>query len=115
MTREQKEERIKKQDGKAFSNYNVKIRRSYLNPKYHLKKQAGHVITPTGLLKVFELTPFKRVPSFVGRYYRDKKRGSPELKIDISGISNGEKHRFRHGRGRIRWALRRKDFEQPRP
>jgi hypothetical protein len=99
MTREQKEQRVQKQDGKAFENYNIKIRRSYLNPKYHLKRQTANVITPTGLLKVFELTSLTTGPSFTGRYYRDSKQTAPELKIDIDRVSPGEKQRFKRGRG----------------
>ena len=98
MTRKEKEERVKQEDGKAFENHNIKIRRYYLNPKYRLKKQRGNVITPTGLLKIFELTPLATGPSFTGRYYRAKKGTSPELKIDIDRVSPREKQRFKRGR-----------------
>ena len=34
MTRKEKEERIQKEDGKAFETFNIKIDVTYLNPKY---------------------------------------------------------------------------------
>ena len=34
MTRNEKEQRIQKKDGKAFENFKVEIHTTYLNPKF---------------------------------------------------------------------------------
>jgi len=68
MTHNEKEQRIQKQDGKAFETFNIEIDRDYLNQKYELSKQTANVMTRTGLLEVFELNPSGGGPSFIGRW-----------------------------------------------
>jgi len=68
MTRKEKEERIQKEDGKAFETFNIKIDVTYLNPKYQFSEQTANVMSGNGLLKVFELNPSGDGPSFIGRW-----------------------------------------------
>jgi hypothetical protein len=113
MTRKEKEERIQKQDGKAFETFNIEIDVTYLNPKYTLSKQTANVMTGNGLLKVFELNPSGSGPSFIGRWdggSRDPgKTERYDLDIDIYGVSPQEKCHFKKGeRGtldttRLKW------------
>src|SRR5438105_9027443 len=99
MTRDEKERRIQREDGKVFENYNIEIRETYLNPKYTLSKEASNVISRTGLLKIFELKPSQNGSSFVGRWdggSRDEgKQERFDLDVDIEGVSAEEKHRFK--------------------
>jgi hypothetical protein len=55
MTRKEKEERIQKEDGKAFETFNIKIDVTYLNPKYHFSEQTANVMSGNGLLKGWDL------------------------------------------------------------
>jgi hypothetical protein len=101
MTRKEKEERIRKEDGKAFETFNIEIDVNDLNPKYRLSKQEGNVITGSGLLKVFELNPSGTGPSFIGRWdggSRDPgKTERYDLDVDIYGVSSEEKRHFKKG------------------
>ena len=101
MTRKEKEERIQKEDGKAFETYNIKIDVTYLNPKYSFSKQTVNVMTGNGLLKVFELSPSGGGPSFIGRWdggSRDPgKTERYDLDIDIYEVSSEENRHFKKG------------------
>jgi hypothetical protein len=92
-----------KKDGKAFETYNIEINTTYLNPKYTLLKDTANVRTGEGLLKVFELNPSGDGASFVGRWdggSRDPgKKERYDLDIDIYGVSDEEKLRFKKGEG----------------
>jgi hypothetical protein len=92
-----------KKDGKAFETYNIEINRTYLNPKYTLSKETANVRTGEGLLKVFKLNPSGDGPSFVGRWdggSRDPgKKERYDLDIDIYGVSDEEKLRFKKREG----------------
>ena len=103
MTRAEKEERIQREDGKAFQTYNIEIQESYLNPVYPKPKQASNVISGIGLLKVFELHPLQCGPSFIGRWdggSRDNgKQERFDLDVDIEGVSAEGKRRFEKGKG----------------
>jgi hypothetical protein len=113
MMRKEKEQRVQKQDGKAFETYNVEMRTTYLNLKYAFSKQTANQITPTGRLDVFELNPSGDGPSFTARWdggSRDVgKEERYDLDIDIHGVSDEEKRRFKNGQGgysghtRLRW------------
>jgi hypothetical protein len=82
---------------------NIKIERTYLNPKYTLSEQATNARTGEGLLKVFELTHSGDGPSFIGRWdggSRDPgKTERYDLDIDIYGVADEEKLRFKYGQG----------------
>ena len=101
MTRKEKEERIQKEDGKAFETFNIKIDVTYLNPKYQFSEQTANVMSGNGLLKVFELNPSGDGPSFIGRWdggSRDPgKTERYDLDIDIYRVSREEKRRFKKG------------------
>ena len=103
MTRNEKEQRIQKQDGKVFENFKVEIHQTYRNPRYTLSEQTANEISPTGLLKVFELYPSGGGPSFTARWdggSRDEgKKERYDLDIDIEGVSNEERSRFKNGQG----------------
>ena len=103
MTRNEKEQRIQKENGKAFENYNVEIHATYLNAKYTLSKQTVNATTGMGLLKVFELNPSGGGPSFIGRWDGGSREiGKSErndLDIDIYEVSDEEKRRFENGEG----------------
>jgi len=103
MTRNEKERRIQREDGKVFETYNIEIRETYLNPKYTLSKAVSTVISRTGLLKIFELTPSQNRALFVGRWdggSRDEgKQERFDLDFDIEGVSAEEKRRFEKGEG----------------
>jgi hypothetical protein len=103
MTRKEKEERVHRQDGKAFEAFNLEICTSWLNPKYTLSQQATTVISSTGLLKIFELNPSGGGPSFTARWdggSRDEGRIEKyDLDIDIGGVSDEEQRRFQNGQG----------------
>lgn len=103
MTRNEKERRVQKQDGKVFGNLKVEIHPTYLNPKYTLPKQTANEISPTGLLKVFEINPFEGGPSFTARWDGGSREvGRKErydLDIDIDGVSEEERSRFKNGQG----------------
>ncbi len=102
MTREEKEQRIQKHDGKAFENYNIEIRQTYLNPKYTVLQQTVNTIGSTGWLEVFQLLPSDVGPSFSGRWDGgSREKGKEErnaLDIDILGVSAKEVSLFRNGR-----------------
>jgi hypothetical protein len=102
MTRKEKEQRIQKQDGKVFENFSVEIRPTYLNPTYTLSDQTANEISPTGLLKVFELNSSGDGPSFTARWDGGNRSGGSEryeLDMDIHGVSDQERIRFKHGLG----------------
>jgi hypothetical protein len=103
MTRREKEQRIQKEDGKAFETYGVEINKTYLNPNYTLSYEAASEISPTGLLKLFELKPSGERPLFIGRWDGgNREGGKPErndLDIDIYGVSDEERRRFKNGEG----------------
>jgi hypothetical protein len=103
MTRKEKEERVHRQDGKAFEAFNLEICTTWLNPKYTLSEQATTVISSTGLLKIFELNPSGGRPSFTARWdggSRDEGRIEKyDLDIDIGGVSDEEQRRFQNGQG----------------
>ena len=98
MTRDEKEQRIRRQDGKAFVSYNIEIHEIYRDPMYSVSKETSNVISGTGLLKVFELKLSHGGPSFVGRWdggSRDAgKKERYDLDIDIEGVSDQEQRRF---------------------
>jgi hypothetical protein len=103
MTRDEKEQRIRRQDGKAFATYNIEIHEIYRDPMYTVSKGASNVISGTGLLKVFELKPSAEGPSFIGRWDGGS-RGSGkqerfDLDIDIQGASDDDRRRFEKGEG----------------
>ena len=103
MTRNEKEQRIQKQNGKVFENYNVEINQVYLNPNYTLLKQSANVISSTGRLGVFELTPSRDGPSFSARWdggsRDDGKTETYDLDIDIDRVSEEERTRFKNDQG----------------
>jgi hypothetical protein len=103
MTRDEKERRVQREDGKAFETYNIEIRETYLNPKYSLSRNVSNVISRTGLLKIFEIKPAQNGPSFVGRWDGESRdRGKQErldLDIDIEEVPPEEKRRFEKSDG----------------
>ena len=103
MTNKEKKERIQKEDGKAFETFNIERDVTYLNPKYTLSKQTANVMTGNGLLKVFELNSSQGGPSFIGRWdggSRDPgKTERYDLDIDIYGVADEEKLRFKYEQG----------------
>lgn len=103
MTRNEKEEKVRKQDGKVFEIFNVEIHTTYLNPHYTLSQKTANEIAPTGRLNIFELNPSERGPSFSGRWdggSRDEGRKERcDLDIDIYGVLEEERIRFINDRG----------------
>jgi len=104
VTRKEKEELVRKQDGKAFETQNVKIlQQTYLNPKYILSEQTANEISSTGQLNVFEIRPSGDGPSFTGRWdggSRDAgKKERCDLDIDIDRVSKRQQRRFKKGKG----------------
>jgi hypothetical protein len=53
MTRDEKEQRIAKPDGKIFEIKNVQIEQTYLNPNYACLHTSATVMTPTGPFEDF--------------------------------------------------------------
>jgi hypothetical protein len=90
MTRNEKEQRIQKQDGKVFENYNISISTAYLNPNYTLVEQTHNEISSTGLLKFFEIIPSGDGPKFTARW--DQR--AEAMDIDISS----DVERFKHSK-----------------
>src|SRR5438067_11595199 len=92
-----------KQDGRVFE-VNCEIEQTYLNPKYNLsKEEPAAVLSPTGWLKIFNLTPISWPgPSFVGRWdggSRDVgKTERFDLDFDIYGVSEEEREWFKNGK-----------------
>ncbi|PWT79641.1 MAG: hypothetical protein C5B58_13110 [Acidobacteria bacterium] len=103
MTRDEKEQRIRRQDGKAFATYNIEIHEGYRDPLYTVSKETSNVISGTGLLKVFELKPSHDGPSFIGRWDGGSRDAGKEerydLDIDIEGVSDQEQRRFEKEKG----------------
>ena len=103
MTRNEKEQRIQKQNGKVFENFNVEIHQIYLNPNYTLSKQSANEISSTGRLGGFEITPSRNGPSFSARWdggSRDEgKKEKYDLDIDIDRVPEEERTRFKNGQG----------------
>jgi len=96
-------DRVEKQDGKTFGTYNVEIHPTYRNPNYTLSYRATNEISSHGRLNVFEINPSGKGPSFAARWDGGSRdAGKPErndLDIDIYGVSDEEKRRFKNGDG----------------
>jgi hypothetical protein len=79
-----------KEDGKAFEAFNIKIDKTYLNPKYTLIQSATTVMSSTGWLKIFELSRLDGgAPSFSGRWDGDSRDPGKEEKYDLDAIFTG--------------------------
>jgi hypothetical protein len=94
-------ERKQSQGDGAFSLSNLKVTTRYLDPQYEIDV---HDLTRggTGLLKVFSLTPKNaQRPSFLARVDDGNpgRRKSPELDIDIEGVTPAIKRHFKANRG----------------
>src|SRR5437773_7766160 len=101
MTRDEKDRPVQIHAGKAFASYNIETHKTYLNPMYTLAGDVSHEIGRTGLLKVFELKSSQNGPSFIGRWDGGSRVSAKQetlaLDIDIEGVSDADKRRFKKG------------------
>jgi hypothetical protein len=102
MTRDEKQRRVQRLDGKVFEIHNVRVDPTYLNPEYVLSAQPSNEISPTGWLKIFELSPTREgAPSFVARWDGGSRDNGTkqDLDIDIYGVSEEDRSHFNNERG----------------
>lgn len=94
MTRQQKEIRVMAPDGKVFENLNILVDEIYLSQDYQCANPVTNKITPTGLLRIFELRPGSSdLPSFAARWDEN----AQTVDIDIDGVSENAKTLFKKG------------------
>jgi len=101
VNRKDKERRVHKPDGKVFEVRDLDVQRRHLDPDYEFEMGDG-TLGPTGHLIVFTLKPIRSgLPAFTARWDGGVREGGKErfdLDVDIDGVSESERRRFRNGK-----------------